>query len=412
MSAWWVNADQVSKSAPTGEFLPTGSFMIRGKKNFLPPAPLLLGFGVLFQISEESKAKHVKHRVQDDVTQISTTSVPEVTAKGDSSEVESDSEEERNASDDDEVEPAENNLLQTNPSSKEESEDATPPVQELEEMEIVAATPLPTAEPVEPEHADPEDSDSEPESVAPTTGTQTPSTKKGPAPAKRGKKGKAKKLAQKYKDQDEEDRVAAQQLLGSTAGQKKAVEAAAAKEAREAEAAFQKERRRAQHQRTQQETAEHEEIRRTMLESGETAEEEANQLLLLDALVGLPLRGDEILEAIPVCAPYAAMGQYKYKVKLQPGTIKKGKAVKEILHKWVGDMTIKGKVDESSADPERMWPREVELLKGWKLEEVTNTVPVSRVRVMVSGGAMGTIAEKGKGGSNKGGRGGKGGKRR
>jgi hypothetical protein len=28
---------QVSKTAPTGEYLPTGSFMIRGKKNFLPP---------------------------------------------------------------------------------------------------------------------------------------------------------------------------------------------------------------------------------------------------------------------------------------------------------------------------------------------------------------------------------------
>jgi predicted ribosome quality control (RQC) complex YloA/Tae2 family protein len=57
MSAWWVNADQVSKSAPTGEFLPTGSFMVRGKKNFLPPAVLLLGFGVVFQISEAQTSR-------------------------------------------------------------------------------------------------------------------------------------------------------------------------------------------------------------------------------------------------------------------------------------------------------------------------------------------------------------------
>ncbi len=68
MSAWWVNADQVSKLAPTGEFLPTGSFMVRGKKNFLPPAQLLLGFGVMFRISEESKARHIKHRVQNEST--------------------------------------------------------------------------------------------------------------------------------------------------------------------------------------------------------------------------------------------------------------------------------------------------------------------------------------------------------
>ncbi|KAJ3523083.1 hypothetical protein NM208_g12587 [Fusarium decemcellulare] len=65
MSAWWVNADQVSKSAPTGEFLPTGSFMVRGKKNFLPPAQLLLGLGIVFKISEESKAKHVRHRLHN-----------------------------------------------------------------------------------------------------------------------------------------------------------------------------------------------------------------------------------------------------------------------------------------------------------------------------------------------------------
>ncbi len=33
--AYWVNNDQVSTSAPSGEFLPRGSFLIRGKKNFL-----------------------------------------------------------------------------------------------------------------------------------------------------------------------------------------------------------------------------------------------------------------------------------------------------------------------------------------------------------------------------------------
>ena len=40
---------QVSKSAPTGEYLTTGSFMIRGKKNYLPPSHLILGFGILFK---------------------------------------------------------------------------------------------------------------------------------------------------------------------------------------------------------------------------------------------------------------------------------------------------------------------------------------------------------------------------
>ena len=30
-SAWWVYADQVSKTAPSGEYLPTGSFLIPGR---------------------------------------------------------------------------------------------------------------------------------------------------------------------------------------------------------------------------------------------------------------------------------------------------------------------------------------------------------------------------------------------
>jgi len=48
-SAWWVYDHQVSKTAPTGEYLTTGSFMIRGKKNFLPPSSLVMGFGILFR---------------------------------------------------------------------------------------------------------------------------------------------------------------------------------------------------------------------------------------------------------------------------------------------------------------------------------------------------------------------------
>ena len=33
-SAWWVYHDQVSKTAPSGEYLTTGSFMVRGKEPF------------------------------------------------------------------------------------------------------------------------------------------------------------------------------------------------------------------------------------------------------------------------------------------------------------------------------------------------------------------------------------------
>uniref|UniRef100_A0A7N8XYI1 Ribosome quality control complex subunit NEMF n=1 Tax=Mastacembelus armatus TaxID=205130 RepID=A0A7N8XYI1_9TELE len=60
-SAWWVHHHQVSKTAPTGEYLTTGSFMIRGKKNFLPPSYLIMGFGFLFK----NKLKKIKEKYKD-----------------------------------------------------------------------------------------------------------------------------------------------------------------------------------------------------------------------------------------------------------------------------------------------------------------------------------------------------------
>ena len=63
MSAWWVHASQVSKTAPTGEYLSTGSFMIYGKKNFLPPTSLEMGFGVLFRLDDGSVSRHMSERL-------------------------------------------------------------------------------------------------------------------------------------------------------------------------------------------------------------------------------------------------------------------------------------------------------------------------------------------------------------
>lgn len=47
---FYVNADQVSKSAPTGEYLAKGSFLIRGKKNDIQVYRLEYGVGILFRV--------------------------------------------------------------------------------------------------------------------------------------------------------------------------------------------------------------------------------------------------------------------------------------------------------------------------------------------------------------------------
>src|SRR5690606_32388782 len=69
IGAWWVHHHQVSKTAPTGEYLTTGSFMIRGRKNFLPPATLEMGFGLLFRLEESSIARHLGEWKERDLGQ-------------------------------------------------------------------------------------------------------------------------------------------------------------------------------------------------------------------------------------------------------------------------------------------------------------------------------------------------------
>ena len=59
---YWVNADQVSKTPPTGLYISTGSFIIRGKRNSLTPNKLELGFTVMFGLNEESLAGHIGER--------------------------------------------------------------------------------------------------------------------------------------------------------------------------------------------------------------------------------------------------------------------------------------------------------------------------------------------------------------
>lgn len=49
VSAYWVNPEQVKKSAPTGQFLPKGSFSIEGQRNFVKISTLKLAVGIMPQ---------------------------------------------------------------------------------------------------------------------------------------------------------------------------------------------------------------------------------------------------------------------------------------------------------------------------------------------------------------------------
>lgn len=56
--AFWVYPDQVSKTPQTGEYVSTGSFIIRGKKNYLTTS-LQLGYGILFKNQGEMELKNI-----------------------------------------------------------------------------------------------------------------------------------------------------------------------------------------------------------------------------------------------------------------------------------------------------------------------------------------------------------------
>ncbi|CAI5735624.1 unnamed protein product [Peronospora destructor] len=68
--AYWVQAGQVSKTAPAGTYLTTGSFMIRGKKNFIQPSRLEMGLAILFRIDESCISSNHARQSEERVRQV------------------------------------------------------------------------------------------------------------------------------------------------------------------------------------------------------------------------------------------------------------------------------------------------------------------------------------------------------
>ena len=64
MSAWWTAPDRVRKTTQEGDALAKGTVWTVGRKHFLPPAPLIMGFGYAFVLGDDaSVARHVGERV-------------------------------------------------------------------------------------------------------------------------------------------------------------------------------------------------------------------------------------------------------------------------------------------------------------------------------------------------------------
>ena len=485
MSAWWVNATQVSKTAPTGEILPTGSFVIQGHKNFLPPAQLLLGFGIMFKVSEESKVNHLKHRIQDPIgppsLELARHLIAEEDDQDDTHRQETQTEDQLFEADDNEkrklrrsqdAQPAESTsggdsenddnseAIRDNPlqptrgghsafhqtqasdvlvkdlctEQKEETlrgdeDDKSERGNQASDLDTstdhelkldLSANERRLDSPSVTDSADAASTSTSSESNVDPTQISNPPTQpyaKSLPPRVRGKHGKHQKLKTKYANQDEEDRALAMRLLGSA---EKATEEAAAKAGKEEELAAQKERRRKQHALAAERSRKAEELRKLNFEGGmETLEDNGYERLgELDAFVGAPLPGDDILDALVVCGPWDALGgRCKWRVKLQPGNIKKGKAVREILGKWNSMVTERekktrpgsGEGSEAMLKEEKVRTREGELIKAIREPEIVGIIPVGKVKVVMGPGEAGGKAKDGGVGKAK--RGGKGSKK-
>jgi len=182
-------------------------------------------------------------------------------------------------------------------------------------------------------------------------------------PLPRGKKGKIKKIREKYADQDDEEREIRMALLasakkvqegpkekqkkGKTQSQKSAAStntntSTSTKNKNESEQTEKGDKlnRKSRAEKREARIEAEREIQSIMEEENITEDILQDNVDLIDSLTGNPLSQDVLLFAVPVCAPISSTQNYKYKIKLTPGNLRKGKACKaaisSFLHSTVG----------------------------------------------------------------------------
>lgn len=429
-SAWWVWGDQVSKTAPSGEYLTTGSFMIRGKKNFLPPSHLVYGFGFLFRLEEGSVERHLGERkVRSNEDDKLRQDIKELSIE-DTQEDEEEIKLEDNENDDDDTETGkesakkgadENEEIKSENESLEDSKNILNGVkQEMTNVDNLSSGQIESVEfpdtVVEMSHIGGDQFALRPRTVSSNSQGEADNVKvaddeyvvylgdnqpvvvkkrknigkpdpnnmhvrpneqkhqqqgrgnvdkggdtnnKGEQP-KRGQRSKAKKMKDKYGDQDEEERVLAMQLLQSAGTSKpdkklkgkkgKGTNVQLGNKQNQGKSAEQKnqntiklkEEKNTTDVETQDPQSKETESEKKPIEEDEGDEEDdsvqlADDINIINSLTAVPTAEDEILYAVPVCAPYTTMTNYRYKVKLTPGPGKKGKATKQAVSHFMAD---------------------------------------------------------------------------
>lgn len=434
-SAWWVYYDQVSKVQGINENS-TGVYTILGKKNFLPPSQLILGYGILWTIDEDSKLRRLKSKLsENNQNELVTDAVPdqEITLvtekitdisldnkeKIDMPDIEMDreclnnprkletqenlfidseditikdsiqtplNESKYNLDEYDEPSLTNNNqIISEICASHQKIQKKRISVKERRNMKNMRMKKIQQInennEKIEDEESQLVDSNVSVEIPSPKSINMSKLKGKDTLLSTnvRGKKGKIKKIMLKYADQDEDDRILRMELLGSNKGSKKKV---LKKEEKKMTVINKDVKNNVENNHYKKINFPNNlEKKQDGLLKGknfEVHDKKKNYETDLDVFVPFPLPDDILIEAIPICAPYLSMAKYKYKIKLQPGMMKKGKVIRNIMAYW-----NKLPVDIKCENKEKMFPKEKELIQSLRDSELLAPVYVSNIKTIL-----------------------------
>ncbi|VDK37675.1 unnamed protein product [Taenia asiatica] len=348
-NAWWVRYDQVSKTAPSGEYLPTGSFVIRGRKNVLPQCLLTYGIGILFKLGEDSVERHIGERCID-LESVAETKA--ILKRYDITPQTCDTIEEDGAEESDVAKAFDNVTLNLN-------------INRIKKPQSQAAQQRKKANP--------------PVKETPPSRPQPKAKSTGPNPLKRGQKAKMKRIRQKYADQDDEERQMRQRILQGASGKLSAVHSIGKAsqpeeevndvEAEDGQEEYSLPQVQDDEAKENSEVADEREeatVPVPELEEGDLKDDPATTLgevSMLETLTGQPVVEDSLLFALPFCAPFSALQKLKYKAKLLPGVQKKG----EITRMAIRHFTM----DKEASDLEK------QLIQAIREEDVCRVLPGS-----------------------------------
>ena len=375
-SAWWMSGADVTKREFDGSLLGPGILKYKAKKNYMPPAQMVMGFGFYWLCDEETTQKYKiarEKRQEEHGLKVSFSNkkldLDDMSIK---SSMNSTKEE------------ASLGETQKEPENSDEPsrKDAYSPIEDTEASHPEEKETETMVESVEKQLANLRAKSSSP---SPSLSNKQKNV--------RGKKGKLKKINAKYADQDEEERRLRMEMLGTL----KQIEELERKR-REAEKAKSDQQQNEKHGNkaaSKQQKAEERELQRYL--KGEMDEDNAigtNYLELLDSLVAKPARDDIVADLVPVFAPWASMAKFKYKVKIQPGLGKKGKSLSDALAYF-----SHRKVDASRTDTDVDWPNEHEILSSTKSNDIIGALAVNKMKLVLPGGnqsdAKGKKAKRG-----------------